>query len=138
MVEKNYLPLGMIIVSPFLIWQTFQFLVQAGQVSRLKAFLTTLLVFLLIYLYYYQWIWAISGIALFDKGLVGYTAIIAQFVAYSFLSQLITFLLTPALVRSFGGRYLALYTAGSGILLAFLLFLPRVGFMAVFLVPGHP
>jgi hypothetical protein len=137
-VEKNYLPLGMIIVTPFLIWKTFQFLIQAGRISRLKSFLGTLFIFLLIYICYYQWIWNISVMTLFNKGLLGYTAIAAQFVTYSFLCQLIAFMLTPTLVGAFEGRHMILYTAGSGILLALLLFIPKVGFMAVHLIPDHP
>lgn len=136
-VERNYLPLGMVIVIPFLLWQTFRFVVYAGQVSKFRAFLTTLLTYLVIYVVYYQWIWAVQTIIIFDKGLIWSQALATAYIAYSFLCQAITFFLTPTLARYFKGN-VWLYTAYSGILIAILLFLPQVGFLAVILTPAFP
>jgi hypothetical protein len=138
MIEKNYLPLGMIIVSPFLILQTIRFLMQVGQISKLRSILTTLLIFSIIYIYYYQWIWNAWLVAGFERGFAGRTAIVAESAVYSFLCQAITFLLTPTIARAFGNQHQKLYVVYSGVLLTTLLFLPKVGFMAVILAPGHP
>jgi len=138
LVEHNYLPLGMVVAGPFLLWQTYRFIVHSEQSPKPRAIIITLLVFTSVYVVYYQWIWAAFIVVFSNNNITGYQAVMAQFFTYEFLCQVITFLLTPTVVRAFGGRHLALYTACSGVLLAFLFFVPKVGFLAAFLVPRHP
>jgi len=133
LIEKNYLPLGMVVVSPFLMWKFFETIMETKKLSIAQAITSTLLIFIMIYVIYYQWIWAVSLMALFGKGLSGYSAIMAQFIAYSFPCQVITFLLIPTVVRAFGGEVMKKYEVISVCLLILLFFIPEVGFMAVFL-----
>jgi hypothetical protein len=131
-VEKNYLPLGMLAVIPFIIFMTVRFLVKTTQVSIVRSSVTTLLVYLLIYAYYYQWAWAPDLIAGFEKGfrgLGGHTALIA---VNSFSCQLITLLLMPMLAKEYPQYSKWLYLAVSGFILLVLFFLPVYGVYQVF------
>lgn len=138
MIERNYLPLGMLVVSPLILLKTTWVLVPTARVPWWQAFFITLLVLLVIYVYYYQWIWNVTVIATFEKGFTGWDMVLAGYIAYSFLSQVITFLLTPVLARAFGSFPLWGYMAVSGAILLGLLFIPHVGFLPMLLTPGRP
>jgi hypothetical protein len=98
----------------------------------------TVAAFGLIYLYYYQVIWQISGVAFFDKGLIWLNAVLAGFIAYSFLSQIVTFLLSPVIARSYDGYPLWTCLLWSGVPLVVFLAAPEVGILTVYLGAGQP
>lgn len=137
-VTRNYLPLGMVIVSPLVFFMTVRFLVREARVSTMRALLTSLLAFLLIYVYYYNFAWQPYVIAYFDKGLIEIEAYLAANISYYFMSQVITFLLTPFIVRAYDLHPQWVYVAASGALLALMLLVPRVGVVSVFVVQGNP
>jgi len=125
------------VVSPLVLLKTTWFLVQTVRVPKWRALLTTLLVLLVIYVYYYQWVWDVFVIATFEKGFTGLDVAMAGYIAYCFWCQVITFLLTPILARTFGGVPLWKYMAVSGALLLGLLFIPQVGFLPMLLTPSR-
>jgi hypothetical protein len=137
-VEKNYLPLGMLVVIPFVLLMTTRFLVQIARVSTTRAVITSLLVYLLVYAYYYQWAWVPDLMAVFEKGFVGLDAHKALIVVNSFSCHLVTFLLMPKVASSYREIPRWAYLTISGVILVGLFFMPRLGVFWVFLAPGHP
>jgi len=133
LVQRNYMPLGMVVVIPLIIVMVSRFMARTTGTGWRRALVLTLAAFVLIYTYYYQWIWQAWVIALFDKGLPPWPALLAALVTFSFLSQIITFLLTPVAAREFGASRVWKYMLWAGIPLLILLVLPQVGFFVVFL-----
>lgn len=137
-IDRNYLPLGMVLLSPLIVLQATRFISRAAQIARMRVFLTMLLVMALIYLYYYQLAWAVYLSAAFDRGFDGIERPLAGYITYGFFSQAVTFLLSPVIARSYRGLPQWAYFAISGTILAILLLIPRVGVLAVFLSPVQP
>lgn len=138
MTERTYLPLGMLVVTPFILFMAYRFIVKTTGGAESKALAATIVVYAIIYVYYYQWSQRALVVALFDKGLPAWEALLASYLAYSFFSQVITFILSPILAREYKQYPLWAYLIGAGVPLALFFLAPRVGVFAVFLAPGRP
>lgn len=136
LVERNYLPLGMIVVIPVILLKASRFMAQATATKWGRAVLCTLVAFIPIYVYYYQWSQRAMTTAFFDKAFGRWEALLASYVTYAFLSQVITFLLAPRVARSYNGSMRWAYILGAGVPLLILFAAPRVGFFALFLAPS--
>lgn len=138
LVENNYLPLGMLVVIPFILLMTSRFMVQTTGVAWPRVFIMTLVAYGVIYVYYYQWSQRALVTALFHKGFFQWRGMLAAYVTYCFLSQLITFLLSPVIARAYKEYPLWVHMLWSGIPLAVFLLIPRFGFLPLFLINGRP
>ncbi|MBL8080573.1 MAG: hypothetical protein JNM55_21560 [Anaerolineales bacterium] len=138
LVENNYLPLGMLVVIPFILWMASRFMAQTTGVTWSRVFIMTLVAYGVIYVYYYQWSQQALVTALFHKGFFQWRGMLAAYVTYCFLSQLITFLLSPVIARAYREYPLWVHMLWSGIPLAVFLLIPRFGFLPLFLVNGRP
>lgn len=138
LVENNYLPLGMLVVIPFILLMASRFMAQTTGVAWPQVFIMTLVAYGVIYVYYYQWSQQALVTALFHKGFFQWRGMLAAYVTYCFLSQLITFLLSPVIARSYKEYPLWVYVLWSGIPLVIFLLIPRYGFFSLFLMNGRP
>jgi hypothetical protein len=142
-VENNYLPLGMLVAIPFILLMTSRFMAKTTGVTWSRVFVTTLAAFGLIYAYYYQWTWQVwtwqlNSVAVFQIGFTPWENMLATFIAYSFLSHIITFSLSPMIARSYQEHPLWIYLVWSGVPLVVFLLIPRVGVFSLFLNAGPP
>jgi hypothetical protein len=137
LVDNNYLPLGMLAVIPVILGMTGRFMAKTTGVTWWRALAMTLAAYALIYIYYYQWSQRALVAAFFHIGFTRWEAMQATFVTYSFLSQVITFLLAPVAAREYK-RPLWVYLTWTGVPLVILLFIPRFGFFPLFLAAGQP
>jgi hypothetical protein len=137
LVENNYLPLGMLVVIPVILLMTSRFMARTTGVTWGRTFAMALIAYALIYIYYYQWSQRALVAAFFYIGFTKWESMQATFVTYSFLSQIITFLLTSVVAREY--KYpLWSCLLWTGIPLVVLLFMPRFGFFSLFLTAGLP
>jgi hypothetical protein len=128
----------MLVIAPVIVLMVNRFMAETTGTGWRRAFPLTLVAFVLIYVYYYQWAQRAVVTAFFDKGFARWEALLASYVTYSFLSQLITFLLSPVIARSYKAHPPWIYMVGAGVPLLILFVIPRVGFFSVFLAAGLP
>lgn len=137
MVERTYLPLGMLVVIPVIVVMASRFMVQSTGARWMRTFLVTLMAYGVIYIYYYQWSQRALVTALFDKGLLPWDALLASYIAYSFLTQLITFLLSPVIAKAYKEYPLWVYLVWTGVPLVAFFLIPHIGFFSLFLAAGR-
>ena len=137
MVQRTYLPLGMLVVIPVIVFMASRFMVQSTGDKWLRTFLVTLMAYGVIYVYYYQWSQRALVTALFDKGLLPWDALLASYIAYSFFTQLITFLLSPVIAKAYKEYPLWIYLVWTGVPLLVFFLTPHVGFFSLFLDAGR-
>lgn len=137
MIQRTYLPLGMLVVIPVIVVMANRFLVQSTGAKWMRTFLVTLMAYGVIYVYYYQWSQRALVTALFDKGLSPWDALLASYIAYSFLTQLITFLLSPVIAKAYKEYPLWVYLVWTGVPLVVFFLIPHIGFFSLFLAAGR-
>ncbi len=137
LVDNNYLPLGMLVVIPFILWMAGRFMARTTGTAWIRVLIMTLVAYGVIYVYYYQWSQRALVAAFFHIGFTRWESMQATFVTYSFLSQIITFLLAPVIAREYK-HPLWVHLVWTGVPLAILLFIPRFGFFPLFLAAGLP
>ncbi len=140
-VDHNYLPLGMLVVIPFILWMAGRFMIKTTGASWARVVAMTLVAYALIYIYFYQWGWQAFFAAMYRPGYSPWETMLASYMTYSFVAHVITLLLSSVIVREYheykGYRlwvYLGLVAAS---FLVFL-FIPRFGFYSLFLAAGQP
>ncbi len=138
MVDNNYLPLGMLVVIPFILWMTSRFMAITTGLTWMRAFVMTLAAFGLIYVYYYQWGWRALVAVKYHAGFTPWEILLAAFITYSFLSHIITLLLTPVIIHEYKEHRMGVYLVWSGVSFLVLLFIPRFGFYSLFLAANLP
>lgn len=135
-VYRNYLPLGMVVVVPFIVAQTARFFKSVLSISWPRAWWLTLLVYTPVYVYFYQWAKEVMMIATFDRGYAGVDKLWAAYSANAYTSEAITLLLSPIFARAYTQLPRWVYIAYSASLLLAVVFLPRWGLVAAFLMPS--
>ena len=139
-VDHNYLPLGMLVVIPFILGMASRFMAKTTGVPWGRAFAMTLVAYTLIYVYFYQWGWQAFFAAMYRPGYSPWETMLAAYMTYSFVAHVITLLLVPVIYREYHeyrgyrlGIYLVLVVASFLVLLL----IPRFGFFSLFLAAGR-
>jgi hypothetical protein len=140
-IDHNYLPLGMLVVIPFIVGMASRFMARTTGVPWGRVFAMTLVGYALIYIYFYQWGWQALFAAMYRPGYSPWETLLAAFTTYSFVAHVITLLLLPVIYREYheyGWYRLGIYLLFVVASFLVLLLIPRFGFFPLFLAAGQP